>query len=508
MASFRKRGRNWYYRYVNADGEKLEEKGCPDRRATEEIARGKESDVARIRAGLDPKELDYRSHVALPLSDHVAAWKASVEAKGATEKHVELFTKRAKRVIALLKGAELAEIDPPNNAKHADLPKFEKALTERVKTAKLADLTKDRVQKALATLRSKGRSLATCNHHRAAIKAFSAWCYDSHRTREDVLRGVTGFNVKEDRRHDRRTISVEELLRLVEVTQRGEDFQGMSGPVRGLVYRLAVATGLRYSEIASIYPESFDWEAPSVTVAACYTKNGQTATLPLPIELAIDLAAYVATREPGQPVFDLPEEKGAMMLRVDLLAAGIDYRDESGLVFDFHALRCQTATLADAAGVSPRVVQRLMRHSTLELTGKYTRPRTVDVDAAAMLLPSLKPQGSRPESLAATGTDGAVAHRLLYGAALAEFGDATEIDVDAQPISDDFAHHLPTAGGGTVRNLSDGGGTGDFSPNSSNVARTLQNKGFGASMRALAGTAVITGEATRTPDLRIMRPPL
>ena len=94
------------------------------------------------------------------------------------------------------------------------------------------------------------------------------------------------------------------------------------------------------------------------------------------------------------------------MLRADLEAAGIPYVDASGLFFDFHALRCQTATLADAAGVSPRVVQRLMRHSTLELTGRYTKPRAVDIEAAAGMLPSLKPTGNRPEALAMTGTDG------------------------------------------------------------------------------------------------------
>jgi hypothetical protein len=93
------------------------------------------------------------------------------------------------------------------------------------------------------------------------------------------------------------------------------------------------------------------------------------------------------------------------MLRVDLAAAGIPYRDAAGLVFDFHSLRCETATLADAAGVSPRVVQKMMRHSTLELTGRYTRPRAVDIEAAASMLPSLKPAGDRPETLAATGTD-------------------------------------------------------------------------------------------------------
>ena len=47
----------------------------------------------------------------------------------------------------------------------------------------------------------------------------------------------------------------------------------------------------------------------------------------------------------------------------------------------------------------------MMRHSKLEMTGRYTRPRAVDLDAAAAMLPSLKPEGDKPESLAMTGTD-------------------------------------------------------------------------------------------------------
>jgi Phage integrase family len=91
---------------------------------------------------------------------------------------------------------------------------------------------------------------------------------------------------------------------------------------------------------------------------------------------------------------------------VDLKAAGIPYRDAGGLVFDFHSLRCELATLADAAGVSPRVVQKMMRHSKLEMTGRYTRPRAVDLENAALMVPSLKPEHDSPQQLAATGTDG------------------------------------------------------------------------------------------------------
>jgi hypothetical protein len=202
---------------------------------------------------------------------------------------------------------------------------------------------------------------------------------------------------------------------------------------------------LRFAEIASIRPESFDWKAPSVTVTAAYTKNGDPTTLPLTEELAEDLAVYVATRPALDLVFPLPD-KGAKMLRVDLEAAGIPYRDAAGLVFDFHSLRCETATLADAAGVSPRVVQKLMRHSSLELTGRYTRPRAVDIEAAASMLPSLKPEGDRPEALAATGTDDRLGHRLAPEENPPPPEDAGKTGVEGPSISKRFGHHLATAG--------------------------------------------------------------
>ncbi len=42
-------------------------------------------------------------------------------------------------------------------------------------------------------------------------------------------------------------------------------------------------------------------------------------------------------------------------------------------------------------GDSP--IQKLMRHSTLELTGRYTRPRAIVIEGAASALPSLRSDG-------------------------------------------------------------------------------------------------------------------
>jgi integrase len=352
--------------------------------------------------------------------------------------------------------------------------------TSLVTSARLADLSAESAQKALASLKAAGRSLATCNHHRAAIKVFSKWCDDTHRLRDDPLRGVKGYNAKEDRRHDRRTISLDKMQRLIVVTEQGPAVLGIFGPTRALCYRLAVATGLRYSEIGSITPESFDWKAPTVRVKAGYTKNGQEAVLPLPDDLAADLAAYVARLNPSLPVFPSPKDKGAEMLQADLAVAGIEYVDASGLFFDFHSLRCQTATLADAAGVSPRVVQKLMRHSTLELTGRYTRPRVVDIEAAASMVPSLKPEGNKPEATAmqATGTDG------------------------------NLPHYFPTAGDVSSRNVSVPDVMASSEAQFCMEGESLKNKASDVSCRVLSATVGNTGDGTRTHDLRIMRPPL
>ena len=339
-----------------------------------------EIEAAKIRAGLvNPKELAQRDHQARPLSDHFSAYAEHLASKGATPKHIELSTGRARRIVAIILGAKLADIDPPKDVKRSGIAAYEATLAKWVASARLSDLTAERVQKALATLRGEGRSLGTLNHYRTAIKAFSKWCHDTHRMREDALRGVRGYNAKEDRRHDRRTISLEELQRLIAVAEQGPAVMGMTGPVRALCYRLAVATGLRYSEIASIKPESFDWKAPAVAVAPCYTKNGENAVMPLTDDLASDLAAYVATL-PGPLIFPLPA-KGVEMLKPTWRPPASPIRTPRG---------CSSTSIPCDARPRrwpmPRGFPESSRPhaaSSLELTGRYTRPCAVDIENAA-----------------------------------------------------------------------------------------------------------------------------
>ena len=122
MASLRKRGQVWYFRYVDADGTKRKRKGCSDRSKTKEMARAVESEVASIRSGLvNPRELAYREHESRPLSEHFSAWQANLMAQGFTENHANQTSNRARRLIAAMLGSEIALHDHRRQAQKTEL---------------------------------------------------------------------------------------------------------------------------------------------------------------------------------------------------------------------------------------------------------------------------------------------------------------------------------------------------------------------------------------------------
>jgi len=200
------------------------------------------------------------------------------------------------------------------------------------------------------------------------------------------------------------------------------------------LYDLALGTGFRAVELATLIPERFalDADPPTVTVLAGYAKNRKEVVQPIAVALADRLRPWLADKAPGRPVFARMTKKTAKMLRVDLKAAGIPYETASG-VADFHALRAAYVTNLVASGASVKTCQTLARHSTPSLTiGVYAKASLHDIRGAVEKLPDLTPRESAPEPLALTGTDPV-----------------------GTPISERFAHYLPTAGDGNRRGESD-----------------------------------------------------
>ncbi len=372
-------GSSWYFAYQDAKGVRRAVKGCSDKAATEAMARRAESEADLRRRGVIDARMDaLAAQEDRPLSDHVADWHAFLVGKGSTAKHASLCRNRVKKVV------------------------------EQGGARRLAELTPSRVQAALKAVRDGGVSLRSLHHYTRAVKGFSRWLWRDGRTREDGLAHLTSPNPDADKRRVRRALAPDEQAKLIRAAEAGPVVLGMAGPDRAALYRLALGTGFRAAELRSLGPGAFrlDDEAPSVTVAAAYSKRRRDDVQPIRPDLAAALRPWLATRPADAPVFNLPE-RTADLIRADLAAAGVPYRTDSGIA-DFHGLRHAFITALAMSRAPVKVVQSLARHSTPTLTlGTYAHVGLFDQAAALDALPDQASNAPRtePASLARTGTD-------------------------------------------------------------------------------------------------------
>ena len=270
-------------------------------------------------------------------------------------------------------------VDKGDTPKHAKTTyNRSKAIIEGCGFAFISDVSASAVQNHLAERRRLGLGVSTSNHYLQAIKGFLNWMVADGRTDENPLSHIKRLNANADKRHERRALAIEELCHLIETTIKGPKHHKMTGQERAVLYVLAASTGFRASELSSLTWRSFDFgsDGPTVTVLAAYSKRKRDDIQLLPRYIADQFVLW--RQELGAssdsrvfPRFD--DAKGAEILRVDLEAAGIPYRDESERVVDFHALRHTYISNLNQSGASPKVSQSLARHSTITLTlDRYT----------------------------------------------------------------------------------------------------------------------------------------
>ncbi len=277
------------------------------------------------------------------------------------------------------------------------------------------DLSVSSVEMWLSGEIAADRGLATLNHVIESIKAFLNWLVADGRAPSNPLQGLGKYNADTDRRRVRRALTTDELSRLFDVTVKSSTIvSGFDGPTREILYRAAAYTGLRASELASLTEGSFDFAGGTVSISAKSTKNRKTADLPLHVDFAARLQAWLEARRRAAPTLTLKpataklwpggwaeKRRGASMLRMDLEAAGIAHAGDDGERVDFHALRTTFVTQLARAGVSLVDAQKLARHSTPQLTAKsYTKLTLHDLAGSVSKLPN-----AEAKAAAKTGTD-------------------------------------------------------------------------------------------------------
>jgi integrase len=158
-------------------------------------------------------------------------------------------------------------------------------LLDVMKVEELEQITPGKMTEALASLRKEGLGLMTLNHYLRTARAWLRWCLFERHLERYPLERVKIQNARADVRHGRRALAVPEEQALLAATLAGRCCLGFDPLPRYWLYKVAVNSGLRASELASLSPGSFDPVAMTVTVEAAFAKNGRTDTLPLPSAL-------------------------------------------------------------------------------------------------------------------------------------------------------------------------------------------------------------------------------
>lgn len=368
--------------------------GFADVRATAELGRKLERLIALRAAGECPDPTLTRWLEGLPgkLRDRLAGLglltgRAAAAARKLGE-HLEDYRR------ALEDGVASARQRGPATPQHAAVVCSRlRRLLSGIEAIFLSDITAEKVGRWLSDRRAAGLSAQSSNHYLTNAKSFCNWMIRAKRAAENPLAGVSKLQVTaKARRHVRRALEHVEAAALLAATRCGPTRFKMDGEHRYWLYRLALETALRSSELRSLSPESFalDDDDPHVYLPADDTKNRTDAELPLRPETVAELRGFLTGKPAGVSVFAKMPPRGfvSRMFRKDLDAAGLARTDDAGRVLDFHALRTTCLSWLAAAGVPLRTLQTFARHSSPLLTmNVYARTLQGGLADAAARLP-------------------------------------------------------------------------------------------------------------------------
>ena len=386
MATIFKRKKNdrnepYTIQYRDHLGKRRTAKGFSDRALTEQLAAKLESEVRMRKTGLvDPELENAAANKAISLDAHFELFQANLADN--SDDYTELIMSRLGRV--------------------RKAGKFEK----------LGDLTLDRVQATLWSMRKKQKwGPRTYNHYVQAVQTFCNWCVTTQRLIANPLLGLERLNNEVDVRRKRRALAPEEVVRLMAAARANRKrIEAYRGELRARLYLMAYLTGLRRRELASLTPRSFklDAEPPTVKIEAACSKHRREDILPLHPELVQLLREWLPQLRPAEKLFpNLIRKKTAKMVRRDLQKAGIPYVNEDG-VADFHAAGRHTyITELLRNGVSLVEAKELARHTDVNMTMRYTHIGLGDRSKAVanLKVPPAANETPSPEAEKGEGTD-------------------------------------------------------------------------------------------------------
>ena len=411
--------KKWYGQYADHTGKTVRVPLATNKTAAQQMLADLVKNAEQRKAGLGDPFADHRER---PLDRHLSEWKESLRSNGRVEAYIQLKVERVQRVLSACTFTFARDLDAIRFERHLGqlrdtnaeplqrLGEFisltldaAAAATGMKATAFSASVRRHQLQasgqgkarrfpretiEAVLRSRPQGLSLQTVNHIADAVKAFTKWLVEHRRLERNPFLGVKKSNVQLDVRHRRGELTTAEVSMLLSSTRAsGCDYRGLSCGDRAMLYEVALGTGFRRSELASLTPAGFhlDADVPTIALPAKATKNRRKVVQPISRQLAERLKPFLAGIEHNGPVWPGSWcERSSDMLKADLRRAGIPYdiaTFDGTEHRDFHALRATCISNIIRSGATIKEAMVLARHSDPKLTAsRYARTQLSDLN--------------------------------------------------------------------------------------------------------------------------------
>ena len=385
--------KKWWGQYRDALGIVRHKPLAADKKIAQQMLNDIMAKVEKEKSGtLDPFDVEMNK----PIQVHIDDFEKHLRSKNSDSRYVSEVIKKINRCVTF-------------------------SHWQRIKQIRASD-----VENFLFDLRDKHHlSIQTSNHYLKALKAFTRWLVRNLRMKVNPLDIIEPLNVRTDRRHDRRALTMEEFMLILQAAETGPPAVGLTGQDRAMLYILAAWTGFRRGELGSLTLRSFNLKRnnPTVAVEAAYSKHRRDDTQILHPDIVERFLKWIEIRKPASEseilfpisgktsdvdrrtsemmMFDLnfarnlwlSESKDDTERQTRSASDFLRYQDSQGKFADFHALRHTFITNLSRANVSPKVVQTLARHSDIRLTMQiYTHIDSDEQAAAINSLPGLTPK--------------------------------------------------------------------------------------------------------------------
>lgn len=330
----------WRYRYVDRFGRRRIATGTTTKRDTKDLAEEVELREKKIRLGQipPPRESSKPREYEPTVKEYLAAERVDggLRGHGWSKTH-------ANKVSKLLEWWK-----------------------KRLGLRQIRDIDLLSVKRELNRLRTKGRANKTLQNKAEPLKAFCNWCVERGYLDETPLKGLAKIDATP--RTPYRPFTDEERLALLEAAPSH----------RQLIYRVALATGYRQSELRALKTKDLDVFGPSLPLAAEFTKNRREARQPISRELANELAALAEGRDPEERLLPRMVDVDGTRdnFERDLKKAALWPRrvtPEGRL--GFHSFRVNFINAVVASGADLKTIMELARHGSAFMSMQtYAKP--------------------------------------------------------------------------------------------------------------------------------------